>query len=196
MTTIIDPAAAGLDRGHPAARHAAHPGAAMPSALGPRRRRQPTLMVSWAGPTPRPDQHGRQRPARPDRDDLRRRGVLERDAPTLRDIARWFIAHEAAHFWLGQAVALRNTRATAGSPRAAPTCSRSAPSRRSIPATTRATRCSDAVDECARADRRARRSPAPSERNEHRAYYACGAVFALVAEAALGGDRSPTSSGG
>jgi aminopeptidase N len=36
-------------------------------------------------------------------------GVLS-ESPALRNQARWFIAHEAAHFWLGQAVSYEFSR--------------------------------------------------------------------------------------
>ena len=101
-----------------------------------------------------------------------------------RDQGLWFIAHEAAHFWLGQTVSyeyardswiteggadLLAVRAVAETdpdydPRAA---AQPAPSR--IASAWRA-----AASESAR------------ERGEHRAYYACGAVFGLVAEAGSG----------
>ena len=91
---------------------------------------------------------------------------------------------KSAHFWLGEAVTYEYARDQPGSPRAAPTCSPSASSPRSTRPMTGAPNCRQAIDDCVRLQHRARRRQRASERNEQRAYYACGAVFGLVAEAA------------
>ena len=123
----------------------------------------------------------------PDRDGARRRGRAPRPIPRRAHHARWFIAHEAAHFWLGQAISYdrpRDSWITEGG------------------ADLLAFRATAAVDPTydVRERAAARRapnaavpapsaaSPRPTSASEHRAYYACGAVFALVAEQASGGN--------
>ena len=109
----------------------------------------------------------------------------QKPLPALTDLAHWFIAHEASHFWLGQSVryttpldswimeggadllAIRTVHKL--DPRFVPN-----------------KKLNELLRECASlAD-----EPIGTalERNEHRAYYACGAVFALVAENANRGD--------
>lgn len=101
------------------------------------------------------------------------------ELPALRDMARWFVAHEAAHFWLGQAV-------TYDSPRDSWIMEGGADllAIRTIagldPSYDGRKLLNEALRDCARLAVK----PVASalERNEHRAYYACGTVFALVAE--------------
>lgn len=103
----------------------------------------------------------------------------------LRRIARWFVTHEASHFWLGQAVAYETAHdswITEGG------------------ADLLAIRTVASIDAAYDAKRRINRSIADCarlggkpvatahERGEHDAFYACGAVFGLVAEKANGGD--------
>ena len=79
--TIIDPQLPRLAAREPlAARAARDPRPLCRGCSGPAPGPRPTIMVSWAGPTPRLEQHGRQHPARPDRDDLSKAsGVLQRE---------------------------------------------------------------------------------------------------------------------
>jgi hypothetical protein len=156
--------------------------------LGPGQTERPTIMISWAGPTPgRTSMGGSVMPGlivmR-----FEGSGVVE---PTARVLAtsRWFIGHESAHFWLGQTVRYERARdawITEGGAdlmaiRALKTID---------PAWDARAELQKEVDDCIRL------ADAPvveaAERGEHRANYACGAVFALVAEAAqrraTGGD--------
>ena len=103
----------------------------------------------------------------------------------LRRIARWFVTHEAAHFWLGQAVAYETPRDSwimegGADLLAIRTVAKIDPT---YDAKRRINR---AVADCARLGGK----PVASahERGEHDAFYACGAVFSLVAEKANGGD--------
>lgn len=103
----------------------------------------------------------------------------------LRRMARWFVAHEAAHFWLGQAVAYESPRDSWIMEGGADLL---------------AIRTLAQLDPDYDAKKRLNRSiahcvklgdkPVASahERGEHDAFYACGAVFGLVAERANGGD--------
>lgn len=156
--------------------------------LGPGQTERPTIMISWAGPTQgRTSMGGSVMPGlivmR-----FEGSGVVE---PTARVLAtsRWFIGHESAHFWLGQTVRYERARdawITEGGAdlmaiRALKAIDPDYDARAEL---------QKEVDDCVRL------ADAPvveaAERGEHRANYACGAVFALVAEAAqrraTGGD--------
>ena len=179
-------AAAGLDRATrwPRRRPTSSPATPPRSdrAPGPK----PTLMVSWAGPTPRRHQHGRQHPARPDRrctfeGDRRARRECRSCAPfgaagsspmkrPISGSARRSATNTARDAWITEGGAdLLAIRTVAGDR------PRLMTPRAELQTRGRRLRV---------ADRRPRRRHAPSERDEHRAYYACGAVFGLVAEAA------------
>lgn len=102
----------------------------------------------------------------------------------LRHQARWFVAHESAHFWLGQAVSYEFSRdawITEGGADllAIRTVAALDPSYDARAELQRA------VDDCVKLTA-GRGVESAQERNEHRAYYACGAVFGLVAEATSG----------
>lgn len=151
---------------------------ALTSGLGPAGLDQPTILASWEGVG--------QKGASMNGGTLKGLILMRfegqqavSELPALRDMARWFVAHEAAHFWLGQAV-------TYGTPRdswimeggadllAIRTIAGLDPSYDGRPL------LNEALRDCARLATK----PVASalERNEHRAYYACGAIFALVAE--------------
>jgi len=156
--------------------------------LGPGETDRPTIMVSWAGPTSGLTSMGGS--VLPGLIVMRFEGVgvLE---PTERVLgaARWFIGHESAHFWLGQTVRYefaRDAWITEGGAdlmaiRALKTID---------PAWDDRAELQKEVDDCVRlADEPVVEA---AGRGEHRALYACGAVFALAAEAAqkraTGGD--------
>jgi hypothetical protein len=150
-------------------------------ALGPPPGAQPMLMVSWAGPTPhRTSMRGSTLP------DLlamtfEGEGVVHEN-PAVRDRALWFIAHESAHFWLGEAIVneyARDAWITEGGAdllaiRAVAAADPQYDWRGEL---------QKAVDDCVRLSA-GRGVASADERGEQRAYYACGAVFGLVAEAA------------
>lgn len=101
------------------------------------------------------------------------------ELPALRDMARWFVAHESAHFWLGQAV-------TYDSPRDSWIMEGGADllAIRTIAGLDPSYDGRKMLNEALRDCTKLAVKPVASalERNEHRAYYACGGVFALVAE--------------
>ncbi len=148
--------------------------------LGPAKGPKPTIMVTWAGATPGIVSKGGSVLRGIIALTYEGTGVLV-ETPEQRGEGLWFIAHEAAHFWLGQTIGYEYARdawITEGG------------------ADLLAFRIVAAIDpqydwrsemnrsiaDCARF---ARRGVAQArERNEHRAYYACGTVFGLVAEAA------------
>ena len=144
---------------------------------------KPTIMVSWAGATPMlvsragSALHGLIVMT------YEGTGMLVETAEQ-RAQGLWFIAHEAAHFWLGQTVSYQYARdawlteggadllAIRSVAEADPTYDPRIELDRSI-------------EDCIALTRR-RGVERARERNEHRAYYACGAVFGLVAEAGSG----------
>ncbi|HET9426924.1 MAG TPA: hypothetical protein VFO69_01050 [Allosphingosinicella sp.] len=156
--------------------------------LGPAPGGKPTFLISWAGPTDGVQSMGGS--VLPSLVVMRfeGEGVLQENAQ-VRNSARWFIAHEAAHFWLGQAVRYQYSRdawITEGGAdllavRMVASIDPSYDARAALQAS---------LDDCIRFA--AGRSIAGAEeRNEHDAYYKCGAMFGLAAEAVArrsGGD--------
>lgn len=156
--------------------------------LGPGQSDRPTMMVSWNGPTPgRTSMGGSVLPGLVVMkfDGV---GVVEPSARVL-SMARWFIGHESAHFWLGQVVRYELARDAwileGGADLMAIQALKSID-----PAYDAQPQLQKEVDDCIRL------ADAPvteaAGRGEHRALYACGAVFGMVAEGAqrrsTGGD--------
>jgi len=151
--------------------------------LGPAPGGPPTLLASWAGPTPgRASMNGGVVPGtiimRFDGE-----GIVERN-PEMINLARWFIAHEGSHFWLGQAVRYERSRDAwmlegGADLLAIRTVHSLDPSYDWKGEINRALRDCAALTEN-------RGAASAADRGEHRAYYACGAVFALVAETKSG----------
>ena len=151
--------------------------------LGRLRDLRPTLMANWAGPTPRIVSR---------RGSVLRglitltyegSGMLEESA-TQRQQGLWFIAHEAAHFWLGQTVGYEYARdawITEGGAEllAFRSVADADPDYDPRPDINRA------IADCIEFTRE-RGVESARDRGEHRAYYACGTVFGLVAEAGSG----------
>lgn len=180
MTAIIDPALppwikASLSRSVPQilARYAA--------ALGPPPGPRPTVMVSWAGPTPKVSSMGGSV--------LPGLIIMTYEGQGVLDAGRgmahrglWFIGHESAHFWLGQAVRYEFSRDAwimegGASLLAVRTVAAIDPDyvwRAEL---------QSYINDCVSLSA-GRGVASAQERNEHRAYYACGAVFGLVAEGA------------
>lgn len=105
--------------------------------------------------------------------------------PALADLAHWFIAHEASHFWLGQSVRYEGPRDSWIMEGGADLLAMRTVQRLN-PGFDPKAKLNEALRDCAGlADQ-----PVATaiDRNEVRANYACGAVFALVAEKASGGD--------
>ncbi|WP_122464535.1 hypothetical protein [Brevundimonas lutea] len=144
---------------------------------------QPTVMVSWNGPTERmTSMSGSVMPGLIVMS-YEGQGIVTPDQEMI-DRSRWFIAHESAHFWLGQTVRY------AGPPQAWIT--EGGADLMAIRALAAADPTWDAraelqreVDDCVSLTD-GRGVQGAGSRGEHRAYYACGAVLWLVAEAAQG----------
>lgn len=156
--------------------------------LGPAPGDAPTLMVSWTGPTESLSSMGGSVLPGLISMSFEGEGVLNPDAGALTR-AHWFIGHEGAHFWLGQAVRYEYARdmwiteggADLMAVRALKAIDPTYDDRAEL---------QTEVDDCARLSQ-GRAIATAAERGEHRAYYACGAVFALAAEGAQkrgGGD--------
>lgn len=151
--------------------------------LGPHAGPRPTIMASWAGPTPgRTSQGGSVLPGLVVMR-FEGEGVLQ-TTPRARHQTLWFIAHEAAHFWLGQTVRYDNALdswITEGGAdllafRAIAAVDPTYDARQGL---------QSAIEECA-ALSAGRGVSRAAERNEHRAFYSCGAIFALAAESVSG----------
>lgn len=152
--------------------------------LGPQAGPRPTVLVSWAGPTPGLRSMGGS--VLPGLVVMRFEGVgvLEADLATLAS-ARWFIAHEGAHFWLGQTVRYERARDSWITEGGADLLAVRATAALD-PAYDARAELQREVDDCARLA--VRPVVEAAGRGEHRAFYACGAVLALLAEASVQGD--------
>jgi hypothetical protein len=150
--------------------------------LGSGLRVRPTVMVSWAGPTRARRSMGG--------DVLPGLLVIEFEGdgvavytPQVESLARSFIAHEGAHFWLGQQVRYQRVRDSWITEGGADLLAVRATS--AIDSTYRAIdRLQEEVDDCVRLSA-GKAIYTAAERSEHRAYYACGATFGLLAEAVM-----------
>ena len=156
--------------------------------LGAGETRRPTIMASWYGPNPRlTSLSGSVLPGLITAS-FEGRELLE-ESPDVLARNRWFIGHESAHFWLGQTVRYDTSRdswiteggADLMAVRALKTLD---------PGYDARTELQQEVDDCVTLG--VKPVSEAGRRGEHRAFYACGAVFALTAEAAqaraTGGD--------
>ncbi|WP_157072374.1 hypothetical protein [Brevundimonas bacteroides] len=150
--------------------------------IGPRAGDLPTLMVSWSGPTEGMTSMAGSVLPNLIVMDFQGEGVLDRSRRVL-DTGRWFIGHEAGHFWLGSQglryAAARDAWITEGG------------------ADLMAVRAISSLDSGYNGDPVLQRSvddcialvaigplAEAGDRGDNRAFYACGAVWALAFEAA------------
>lgn len=160
------------------------------SELGQGQADRPTIMSTWYGPTTGKTTYGGS--VLPGLIVMTFEGQ-ELLAPSEAVLSenRWFIAHEAAHFWLGQTVRAERSRESWITEGGADLLAVRA-MQAFDPAFDELSVLQKEVDDCVRL------AGAPiagaGQRGQHRAYYACGAVLALSAEAlqrrATGGDWS------
>jgi hypothetical protein len=151
--------------------------------LGPTREFKPTIMLSWAGPTPGLVSRGGSVLRGLIVMTYEGSGVVQ-ETPEQRQQGLWFIAHEAAHFWLGQTIGYEYAREAWITEGGADLLAIRAVAEADPDYDPRA-ELNRSIEDCVKLTRRRGVADA-RERNEHRAYYACGAVFGLVAEAGSG----------
>jgi hypothetical protein len=149
--------------------------------LGPAPGPKPTILVSWAGPTSGMTSLGGSVLA--GMVTLAYEGErLQQESPQVRSYGLWFIAHEGAHFWLGQAVHyeyMRESWITEGGAELLAFRTVAAVD----PAYDWRGAINGAIVECLPYIA-GKGIAGAAERSETRAFYSCGAVFALVAESA------------
>lgn len=146
--------------------------------LGAGQTDRPTIMASWMGPKPGVQNMGGS--VLPGLIVMAFEGEGNLD-PTPASLAqnRWFIGHESAHFWLGQTLRYRR-RADSWITEGGADLMAIRGLKTLYPDYDVRTELQGEVDDCIRL---ATRSVSDAgSRGEHRAYYACGAVFALAAE--------------
>ncbi|HTU11321.1 MAG TPA: hypothetical protein VMG08_10545 [Allosphingosinicella sp.] len=146
--------------------------------LGPHRGAFPTLLVSWRGPTPRLSSMGGSTLQGQIGMTFEGVGVVAENQE-LRHGARWFIAHEAAHFWLGNAVRYESQGDSWIMEGGADMLAARAIAAMD-PAYDPRPKLQNSVNECAGFAHRP--IATAGERGDNQAFYACGAVFALIAE--------------
>ncbi len=155
--------------------------------LGEPKTGRPTVIVSWKGPTPGIVSRGG--------------GVLfgqivmeyegvgmVQETPERRAEDLWFVAHEAAHFWLGQTVGYEYARDSWITEGGADLLAIRVLAALELPFDWRG-QINQSITDCASLTRR-KGIEGARDRGEHRAYYACGVVLGLVAEGAM---RKPFS---
>lgn len=154
--------------------------------LGPGQTQRP--MASWYGPNP--THTGLSGSVLPGLITASFEGEqLLTEEPEILARNRWFIGHESAHFWLGQTVRYERARESWITEGGADLMAIRA-LKALDPAYDAQAELQLEVDDCVKLGTRP--VSEAGRRGEHRAFYACGAVFALAAEAAqrraTGGD--------
>jgi hypothetical protein len=189
VATIMDPALPGwltTELGTGTARLLAHYG----ERLGPRNLPKPTLMASWAGPTPGRTSMGGS--VMPGFVLMAFDGAgLTSPSEKALEYIRWFVAHESAHFWLGEAVTYDRSRHAWMFEGGAELLAIRAMAELN-PGYDPKVRLNDSIKRCA-GHIRGHSLNGAEERSAHDAYYACGAVLGLVAEASA--NRASPGSG-
>lgn len=153
--------------------------------LGPALEEKPMIMVSWTGPTSGMTSMGGSVLPGQISMTFEGEGVLTATGQVT-TAGHWFIAHESAHFWLGQRVRYARSRDAWITEGGADLMAIRALKALDLYYDDRA-ELQKEVDDCIALT--AGRSVETAEtRGEHRAYYACGAVFAMAAEGVTQGD--------
>ena len=156
--------------------------------LGPGGSDKPMVMMSWTGPTPGATSMAGSVLPHLVVMTFEGDGVVE-PSPGVRNMARWFIGHESAHFWLGETVHYQGPEDSWITEGGADLMAVRA-TEALDPAYSGTLRLQQSVDDCVALARQP--VSTASSRGQHRAHYACGGVFALVAEGvrkrASGGD--------
>ena len=144
--------------------------------LGPGQTDRPTIMASWGGPTP--DLQSMGGSVLPGLIVTRFEGIgnAERSDESAAYI-QWFIGHESAHFWLGHTVRYERSRDSWITEGGADLMAALA-TKALVPTYDLGAELQREVDECAGLAHQP--VSEAGARGQHKAYYACGAVFALV----------------
>ncbi len=153
--------------------------------LGPPPTGKPMLMASWSGPTKGVTSMGGSVLTGTVVMAFEGEGVLQPSSAAL-NAARWFVAHESAHFWLGQVVAYEGPQESWITEGGADLLAIRAVAAID-PEYNAAKRLAEAHDECLPFLAKGGVASA-NQRGDHRAYYSCGAIIGLAAEQASGGD--------
>lgn len=156
--------------------------------MGPGQSDRPTVVASWKGPTPGLQSMGGS--VLPGMIVMNFEGIGQvRPSPDNEAANRWFIGHESAHFWLGQTVRYERSRDSWITEGGADLMAIRA-LKALYPDYDARTELQREVDDCVRLA--VKPVGEAVSRGEYRAFYACGAVFALTAEGAqrraTGGD--------
>ena len=156
--------------------------------LGAGQTDRPTIVASWKGPTPGLQSMGGS--VLPGLIVMNYEGIGQvRSSPESVASNRWFIGHESAHFWLGQIVRYERSRDSWITEGGADLMAIRA-LKALYPDYDARTELQREVDDCVRLA--VKPVGEAVSRGEYRAFYACGAVFALTAEGvkrrATGGD--------
>ena len=153
--------------------------------LGPAPGNKPLVMVSWLGPTAGMTSMGGS--VLPSTIVMTFEGEgLRSEKESVRHEARWFAAHEGAHFWLGQAVGYEGPEDGWITEGGADLLAYRAVAA-TDPSFDATAALQTALDECLKFSAKGGVASA-NERADHKAYYHCGAIFGLAAERASGGD--------
>ncbi len=154
--------------------------------MGPAPVGQPMLIASWQGPTPNMLSLGGSVLPGLVTMVFEGEGAVSPN-PRTTNYARWFVAHEAAHFWLGQAVGYSSPAESWITEGGADLLAIRATGAADPTFDVRA-RLREARAECAPFLKRGGVASAYLRDGDFRAYYACGTLIALAAEQASGGD--------
>ena len=155
--------------------------------LGKPKTGRPTVIVSWNGPTPGMVSRGGGVLFGQIVMEYEGVGMVE-ETPERRAEDLWFVAHEAAHFWLGQTVGYEYARDAWITEGGADLLAIRVIGALGLPFDWRG-QINESITECAGFTRR-KGVESARDRDEHQAYYACGVVLGLVAE---GVSRKPFS---
>ena len=146
--------------------------------LGPGQTTRPTIMASWGGAMPGLQSMGGS--VLPGLIVMSFEGVGNLDqSPESLAQNRWFIGHESAHFWLGQTVRY-DRRADSWITEGGADLMAVRALKTLYPDYDAQAELQREVDDCIRLA--VQPVATAGARGEHRAYYACGAVFAMAAE--------------
>lgn len=153
--------------------------------MGPPPTGKPMLMASWAGPTSGVTSMGGSVLPGTVVMSFEGEGVTQPNS-AVQNSARWFVAHESAHFWLGQLVGYETPQDSWITEGGADLLAIRAVAA-ADPTFDVAKRLREARDECVPFLAKGGVASA-NERGDHRAYYSCGAIISLAAEQASDGD--------